>query len=101
MATANWHACPHVKGYFRSPMTVGQRITELREARGWTQQQLAQKAGVSRTTISSHEADRFRPLPGILAAYARAFDMPFKQFVSVTNVWRDYQYVSHVQERDQ
>lgn len=37
------------------------RVRELREAKGFTQQQLAKKMGVSRQTIISIEAGRYNP----------------------------------------
>jgi transcriptional regulator with XRE-family HTH domain len=36
------------------------RVGELRTAKGWTQEQLAQRAGVSRVTISRIESDENR-----------------------------------------
>jgi transcriptional regulator with XRE-family HTH domain len=34
---------------------IGQRVRKLREARGWTQQQLADRAGLTNDTISNYE----------------------------------------------
>lgn len=37
------------------------RIREVREAQGWTQQELAERAGVSRQSIISIERGRYVP----------------------------------------
>ncbi len=37
------------------------RVKELRENRGWTQQQLADAVGVSRQSVNSIERDRYVP----------------------------------------
>lgn len=39
-------------------MKVGKQIQELREARGWRQWELAEKVGVSRSTVSNIESGR-------------------------------------------
>jgi transcriptional regulator with XRE-family HTH domain len=41
--------------------TTGARVRYLREARGWTQERLAQEAGVSKSFISEVEHDRRNP----------------------------------------
>ena len=43
-----------------SPIYV--RLRETREARGWTQQQLAEKAGVTRATVSRIEGGKVASL---------------------------------------
>ena len=53
---------------------MNNRIRELREQHGWTQQELADLVLVSRQTIISLEGGRYNP--SILLAYkiAKAFD---------------------------
>ncbi|MFN7036044.1 MAG: helix-turn-helix transcriptional regulator [Bellilinea sp.] len=46
------------------------RIEEYRRQKGWTQQELAQKAGVTRQTIISLESGRYNP--SILLAFRLA-----------------------------
>lgn len=41
--------------------TIGNRITELREANGLSKVQLAEKLGVTKSTITRYEADIMRP----------------------------------------
>lgn len=38
-------------------MSLGSRIRELRVAKGWTQNELARRSGVSQPTISAYEND--------------------------------------------
>jgi molybdate-binding protein/transcriptional regulator with XRE-family HTH domain len=48
------------------------RVKDLRQARGWTQDQLAQSAGLSRTGISAIEARRLVPSVAAALGIARA-----------------------------
>jgi putative transcriptional regulator len=49
------------------------RVKELRTARGWTQEQLAEAVGVSRQSINSIERDRYVPSLALALAFARIF----------------------------
>ncbi|MBR3764444.1 MAG: helix-turn-helix transcriptional regulator [Clostridia bacterium] len=42
-------------------MTLGEKLQRLRKARGWTQEQLAERAGVSRQSLSKWESDGALP----------------------------------------
>ena len=53
---------------------VRNRVKELRDARGWTQQELADKVGVSRQSINSIERDRYVPSLVLALTFARVFD---------------------------
>jgi putative transcriptional regulator len=52
---------------------VSNRVKELRAERGWTQQQLADKVGVSRQSINSIECNRYVPSLPLALAFARVF----------------------------
>jgi putative transcriptional regulator len=54
---------PHVKN----------RIKEFRSDRGWTQQELADKVGVSRQSINTIERDRYVPSLPLALTFARVF----------------------------
>ena len=54
---------PHVKN----------RIKEFRSERGWTQQELADKVGVSRQSINSIERNRYVPSLPLALTFARVF----------------------------
>lgn len=53
--------------------TIRNRVRELREARRWTQQQLAEASGVSRQSINSIERGRYVPSLELALRFARLF----------------------------
>jgi putative transcriptional regulator len=53
--------------------TIRNRIKELRDARQWTQQQLADAVGVSRQSINSIERDRYVPSLELALTFKRVF----------------------------
>jgi putative transcriptional regulator len=53
---------------------VENRIKEFRNERGWTQQELADKVGVSRQSINSIERNRYVPSLPLALTFARVFD---------------------------
>jgi putative transcriptional regulator len=54
---------------------IRNRVKELRSARGWTQQQLADAVGVSRQSINSIERERYVPSLELALSFGRAFDV--------------------------
>jgi len=54
---------------------MNNRLAELRMARGWTQQDLADMADVSRQTIISLESGRYNPSLILAFRLARIFDV--------------------------
>ena len=59
--------------------TIRNRVKDLRTSRGWTQDQLAQAAGVSRQSINSIERDRYVPSLELALIFARIFSCPTDQ----------------------
>jgi putative transcriptional regulator len=53
--------------------SVLNRVKELREQLGWTQQQLAEAVGVSRQSINSIERQRYVPSLPLALLFARLF----------------------------
>jgi len=53
--------------------SIRNRVKELRTARGWTQEQLANAVGVSRQSINSIERDRYVPSLPLALTFARVF----------------------------
>ena len=49
------------------------RVREFRVERGWTQQDLAEKVGVSRQSINSIECERYVPSLPLALMFARVF----------------------------
>jgi putative transcriptional regulator len=56
--------------------SITNRVKELRIARDWTQEQLAQAAGVSRQSINSIERNRYVPSLELALIFARLFACP-------------------------
>jgi putative transcriptional regulator len=56
--------------------TIVNRVKELRTALGWTQEQLAQAAGVSRQSINAIERERYVPSLELALTFARIFARP-------------------------
>ena len=54
-------------------MSVLNRVKELRERHGWTQQELAEAVGVSRQSINSIERQRYVPSLTLALLFARVF----------------------------
>ncbi|MGE5099394.1 MAG: helix-turn-helix transcriptional regulator [Deltaproteobacteria bacterium] len=55
------------------PPSIKNRVRDLRTARGWTQQELADAVGVSRQSINSIECDRYIPSLPLALLFARVF----------------------------
>ena len=55
-----------------APRVINQ-VKDLRLARQWTQQQLADAVGVSRQSINSIECNRYVPSLPLALAFARVF----------------------------
>lgn len=60
-------------------------VKELRVARGWTQEQLAQAAGVSRQSINSIERNRYVPSLPLALTFARVFGCSTEQIFQLEN----------------
>ena len=52
---------------------IQNRVKELRVARGWTQQELADAVGVSRQSINSIERERYVPSLPLALTFAKVF----------------------------
>ncbi len=55
------------------------RITDLRAERGWTQADLAQRAGVSRQTINAVETGKFDPSLPLAFRLAKLFELRIEE----------------------
>lgn len=60
---------------------LGRRIQELRTARAWTQQQLAEAAGLDRTYISGLENGKQNPTVSALLRLATALEVPLERLL--------------------
>ena len=61
------------------------RVKELRNARGWTQEQLAKAVGVSRQSINSIERDRYVPSLLLALTFAQVFGCSTDQIFTLEN----------------
>jgi len=62
---------------------LAQNIKQLRLARGFTQQQLADLSGLPRATCSNLESGSANPTLAVLHALAKALQIPIEELVSV------------------
>jgi putative transcriptional regulator len=65
------------------PPSIKNRVRDLRTARGWTQQHLADAVGVSRQSINSIECDRYIPSLPLALLFARVFGVPTDDIFSL------------------
>jgi putative transcriptional regulator len=65
--------------------TIANRVKELRTLRNWTQEQLAEAAGVSRQSINSIERNRYVPSLELALTFARIFSCPTDQIFQLEN----------------
>lgn len=61
-------------------MNVLDRITSLRESRNWSEYQLAEKSGLTQSTISSWYRKNMIPSITSLERICRAFDITLSEF---------------------
>jgi putative transcriptional regulator len=55
---------------------VRNRVKDLRTEQEWTQQELAERVGVSRQSINSIERERYVPSLPLALTFARVFGRP-------------------------
>ena len=67
------------------PPTVTNRVKDLRNKRGWTQQELAEAVGVSRQSINSIERNRYVPSLPLALEFARIFDCSTDEIFTLEN----------------
>ena len=60
----------------------GQHLRQLREARGWSQQVLADEADVSKPTVYRIETARYSVTLDVLVSLAQALEIPLAELVS-------------------
>jgi putative transcriptional regulator len=65
--------------------SVQNRVRELRMAREWTQEHLAEAVGVSRQSINSIERGRYVPSLPLALLLARIFRCPVDKIFSLEN----------------
>lgn len=54
-------------------LSLGQKVRRLRESREWSQADLARKAGVTKSAISTYELGLRTPSADVVCSFAKAF----------------------------
>ncbi len=67
------------------PEGVKNRVKELRVERGWTQQDLADRVGVSRQSINSIERHRYMPSLPLALTFARVFGLAMEEIFTLVD----------------
>ncbi len=67
---------------------IRNRVQDHRVARGWSQEELARRTGLSRTAISAIETDRVVPSTAAALALAHTFDCRVEDLFSLTKTAR-------------
>jgi len=62
---------------------VRNRVKTLRTERGWTQEQLGERVGVSRQSINSIERNRYVPSLPLALKFARVFERSTDEIFSL------------------
>ncbi|MBL0386063.1 helix-turn-helix domain-containing protein [Tumebacillus sp. ITR2] len=62
---------------------VGEKVRSYREARGWSQKELAEKAELSPSTISKVEGDVFTPTPDTIQRIADALGVKLSELIDI------------------
>ena len=77
-------SCPCIiLGMGSTTIPIGEKVRELRKARGWLQQDLADRAGVSRQTVVNLENGRHVPEVATLAKLAGALEAPLPELLAL------------------
>ena len=75
-----------MKWMYGSNTTLGKRIAQLRQDRGWTQKELADKAGITQNHVSRVEKDRMKPRRSTLKGLAEAFEIRVEDLEALAEV---------------
>ena len=76
-------------------MTIGEKILNLRKARGWSQEELADRVGITRQAVSRWEAGTAKPDADKIIAICDLFG------ISADYLLRDAERKSAAEERDE
>jgi transcriptional regulator with XRE-family HTH domain len=77
---------PRVRKGIISPVdekTIGHRLRELRESRGMTQTELAEKLNIKQVLVSAYECGRVRMHGALIAAFAKALDVSADEILTL------------------
>lgn len=75
-----------MKWMYGSNTTLGKRIAQLRQDRGWTQKELADKAEITQNHVSRIEKDRMKPRRATMKGLAEAFGIRVEDLEALAEV---------------
>jgi putative transcriptional regulator len=64
---------------------IQNKVKDMRSARGWTQEELAGKVGVSRQSINSIERERYVPSLELALTFAKVFGCSMEDLFGLEN----------------
>jgi transcriptional regulator with XRE-family HTH domain len=70
----------------RACASIGRKVTQLRDARGLSQEQLSLNTGIHRGTLSELEQGKSNPSLEILVVVSGELDVPLSELVSEVQV---------------
>ena len=76
-------------------MTMGEKILSMRKARGWSQEELAERIGVSRQAVSRWESDSVKPDADKIVAMCDLFGVSADYLLRDIHDEIDAQEISH------
>ena len=65
---------------------IGERIKELRKKNGWTQEQVADKIGVTKSVVSFYERNNRTPSPEMLVKFAQLYEVSADYLLGIEEV---------------
>lgn len=78
---------------------LGKKVRQLRESREWSQAELAKRAGVTKSAISTYELDMRTPSADVVYAFAKAFGVSSDYLLGIAE--RRSVEVEGLSERDE
>lgn len=80
-------------------LNLGQKIKQLRESREWSQAELARRAGITKSAISTYELGIRTPSADVVCAFAKAFGVSSDYLLGIAE--RRTVEVEGLSERDE
>lgn len=78
---------------------LGEKIKKLRESRDWSQAELARRAGITKSAISTYELGMRTPSADVVCAFAKAFGVSSDYLLGIAE--RRSVEVEGLSERDE
>lgn len=71
---------------FGEDATLGERIARIRKARGYTQQELADRIGIIQVLVSDYERGKLRLTAEMAVRFARALEVTTDELLAMTQI---------------